>query len=373
MDTKKFNANGQGKAKAGSNNTRVTLTAAGLAAAAAAGAGAAHIFSGNGNEVEPEKPTEDVTDEKVKPTEDNKENETAQESAQENSGTTATSSSAAQDNNSQPQPTTGNGANSGTSTQSASPTQSQNPSHPQEPDHPTGGDTPQEVAEQIAHAEEIDKDDIDAPSVVEIDGFTTAYDQAGNEMQAVMAHTPDGVPLMLVDVDGDGVFEGVFDTNGNFVAQADANLTHSDMEAMMDQTGGFLALNEHDKTSATEDPTNDIIDTETGTHPEMAMNERPTEEQSPEGYTGEQPGQPDVAQQEEPSADEIDNLLAELLGPDTDGESKGVSEEVLVDEFDNSDSVDGSDDDSDDSDDVSEDDSDDDDDDDDVSDSDDDM
>ena len=373
MDTKKFNANGQGKAKAGSNNTRVTLTAAGLAAAAAAGAGAAHIFSGNGNEVEPEKPTEEVTDEKVKPTEDNKENETAQESAQENSGTTATSS-AAQDNISQPQPTTGNGANSGTSTQPGSPTQSQNPSHPQEPDHPTGGDTPQEVAEQIAHAEEIDKDDIDAPSVVEIDGFTTAYDQAGNEMQAVMAHTPDGVPLMLVDVDGDGVFEGVFDTNGNFVAQADANLTHSDMEATMDQTGGFLALNEHDKTSATEDPTNDIIDTETGTHPEMAMNERPTEEQSPEGYTGEQPGQPDVVQQEEPSADEIDNLLAELLGPDTDGESKGVSEEVLVDESDNSDSVDGSDDDSDDADDVSEDDSDDDDDDDDdVSDSDDDM
>ena len=364
MDTKKFNANGQGKAKAGSNNTRVTLTAAGLAASAAAGAGAAHIFSGNGNEVDPEKPTEEVTDEKVKPTEENKENETAQE----NSGTTATSS-AAQDDISQPQPTTGNGANSGTSTQPGSPTQSQNPSHPQEPDHPTGGDTPQEVAEQIAHAEEIDKDDIDAPSVVEIDGFTTAYDQAGNEMQAVMAHTPDGVPFMLVDVDGDGVFEGVFDTNGNFVAQADANLTHSDMEAMMDQTGGFLALNEHDKTSATEDPTNDIIDTETGTHPEMAMNERPTEEQSPEGYTGEQPGQPDVVQQEEPSADEIDNLLAELLGPDTDGESKGVSEEVLVDESDNSDSVDGSDDDADD---VSEDDSDDDDNDD-VSDSDDDM
>ena len=101
----------------------------------------------------------------------------------------------------------------------------------------------------------------------------------------------------------------------------------------------------------------------------MAMNERPTEEQSPEGYTGEQPGQPDVVQQEEPSADEIDNLLAELLGPDTDGESKGVSEEVLVDESDNSDSVDGSDDDADD---VSEDDSDDDDNDD-VSDSDDDM
>ena len=339
MDTKKFNANGQGKAKAGRNNTRVTLTAAGLAAAAAAGAGAGHIFSGNGNEVEPEKPTDEVTDDKVKTTEENKENEAAQENAQENSGTTATSS-APQDNISQPQPTTGNGTNSGTSTQPGSPTQPQNPSHPQEPTHPTGGDTPQEVAEQIAHAEEIDKDDIDAPAIVEIDGFTTAYDQAGNEFEAVMAHTPDGVPVMLVDTDGDGVYEGVFDTNGNFVAQADANLTHSDMEAMMDQTGGFLALNEHDKTNATEDPTNDIIDTETGTHPEMAMSEHPTDEPNPVGDTGVQPEQPAVAQQEEPSADEIDNLLAELLGPGTDGDSKGVSEEVLVDEYEDSDTVD---------------------------------
>lgn len=348
MDTKKFNANGQGKAKAGRNNTRVTLTAAGLAAAAAAGAGAGHIFSGNGNGAEPEKPTEEVTDDKVKPTEENKENETAQENPQENAAGSSATSSTTQDNISQPQPTTGNGSNSGTTTQPGSPAQPQNPSHPQEPTHPTGGDTPQEVAEQIAHAEEIDKNDIDAPAIVEIEGFTTAYDQAGNEMEAVMAHTPDGVPLMLVDVDGDGVFEGVFDTNGNFVAHADANLTHSDMEAMMDQTGGFLALNEHDKTNATEDPTNDIIDTETGTHPEMAMNEHPTEE---------------------PSADEIDNLLAELLGPGTDGDSKGVSEEVLVDENEDSEGVDDAED-SDDSDDESDDDSDDDDD---ASDSDDDM
>lgn len=373
MDTKKFNANGQGKAKAGRDNTRVILTAAGLAAAAAAGAGAGHIFSGKDNEVEPEKPTEEVTDDKVKPTEENKENETAQENAQENAaGSSATSSSATQDDISQPQPTTGNGTNSGASTQAGTSTQPQNPSHPQEPSHPTGGDTPQEVAEQIAHAEEIDKDDIDAPAMVEIDGFTTAYDQDGNEVAAVMTHTPDGTPLLLVDVDGDGVFEGVFDTNGNFVAQAEANLTHSDLEAMMDQTGGFLALNEHDKTTATEDPTNDIIDTETGTHTEMAMNDHPTDEPEPVGYSGEQPGmseQPAVAQQEEPSADEIDNLLAELLGPGTDGESKGVSEEVLVDEYEDSDSVDGEED-SDDADDDSDDDSDDDDD---ASDSDDDM
>lgn len=306
MDTKKFNANGQGKAKAGRDNTKMILTAAGLAASAAAGAGAAHIFSGKENE--PEKQNQGAAvDDKVKPTDENKEGETAQQTSH--------------DQEAQPQPTTGNGQ----PTSSSSSAQQPASEHPQEPSHPTGGETPQEVAEQIAQAEEIDKDDIDAPAMVEIDGFTTAFDENGNELAAVMTHTPDGTPFLLVDVDGDGTFEGVFDTNGNFVAQAEANLTHSDLEAMMDQSGGFLALNEHDVTHASEDPTNDIIDTETGTHPDMAMSE-----------------QPDVAQQEEePSADEIDNLLAELLGPDTDSDSKGLNEEVLVDEYEDTTEVSG--------------------------------
>ena len=36
---------------------------------------------------------------------------------------------------------------------------------------------------------------------------------------------------------------------------------------------------------------------------------------------------------QEPTADEIDNLLAELLGDNTDPASKDVDEEVLVDEY----------------------------------------
>lgn len=323
MDTKKFNANGQGKAKAGRDNTRVILTAAGLAASAAAGAGAAHIFSGKENEDDPEKQNQGApVDDKVKPKD--KEEEAAQQTSQQSSQETSSATSApSHDNDAQPQPTTGNGQPTTSSAQQPA------PEHQQEPSHPTGGETPQEVAEQIAQAEEIDKDDIDAPAMVEIDGFTTAYDENGNEMAAVMTHTPDGTPFLLVDVDGDGTFEGVFDTNGNFVAQAEANLTHSDLEAMMDQSGGFLALNEHDVTHASDDPTNDIIDTETGTHPDMAMNE-PAASATP---TGNQEEQPDVVQQEETSADEIDNLLAELLGSDTDSDSKGLNEEVLVDEY----------------------------------------
>lgn len=180
--------------------------------------------------------------------------------------------------------------------------------------------------------------------MVEIDKFTSAFDENGNEIAAVEVHSQDGTPFLLADMDNDGVYESMFDTDGNFVTHTEANLTHSDLEAMMDQTGGFLAINEQDHTSLSEDPTNDIIDTETGAHPDMAMNETSTSEttEATSNPTGEQ----DLAQ--EPTADEIDNLLAELLGDNTDPASKDVDEEVLVDEYPEGEEVSDDDDDADD-------------------------
>ena len=293
MATTKFNPNGHGNAKAGRDNTKVILTAAGVAAAAAGAAAAAHVFGGK-EEEEPVENPEEVTsqEESVVENEEQKQEDIAQ-----------------------PQPTTGNASQS----------------HPSPEPTPSSaeGETPQEVAEAIAHAEEIDNNDIDAPAMVEIDKFTSAFDENGNEIAAVEVHSQDGTPFLLADMDNDGVYESMFDTDGNFVTHTEANLTHSDLEAMMDQTGGFLAINEQDHTSLSEDPTNDIIDTETGAHPDMAMNETPTSEttEATSNPTGEQ----DLAQ--EPTADEIDNLLAELLGDNTDPASKDVDEEVLVDEY----------------------------------------
>ena len=88
----------------------------------------------------------------------------------------------------------------------------------------------------------------------------------------------------------------------------------------MDQSGGYLALTEMDRTNETEDPTEDILDTETGDHLEIAQNEPGTQHE-------EQTGEQQVAQ-DELSSDEFDNLLAELLG--TDSEPKEVDDEVLV-------------------------------------------
>lgn len=307
MATKKFNQNGNGTAKAGRDDTKVILTAAGVAAAAA-GAAAVHVFGGKENEEPSDNPEEVIAQEEVMAEKEEQKQEDAQQS-----DTAADIENSVGEDISQPQPTAENASQS-------NPTQQPSPS--------TDGETPQEVAEAIAHAEEIDSNDIDAPALVEIDRFTSAYDENGNEVAAVEVHSQDGTPFLLADLDNDGVYESMFDTEGNFVTHTEANLTHSDLEAMMDQTGGYLAINEQDHNSLSEDPTNDIIDTETGTHPDMAMNETPTSEQ-PEttvDYTGEQ----DLAQ--EPTTDEIDNLLAELLDDNTDSNSKGVDEEVLVDE-----------------------------------------
>lgn len=310
MATTKFNPDGHGNAKAGRDNTKVILTAAGVAAAAAGAAAAAHVFGGK-EEEEPVENPEEVTSQEESVVENEGQK---QEEAQQATAESETESTAVGEDIAQPQPTTGNASQS-------------NPSH--EPTSSTEGETPQEVAEAIAHAEEIDNNDIDAPAMVEIDKFTSAFDENGNEIAAVEVHSQDGTPFLLADMDNDGVYESMFDTDGNFVTHTEANLTHSDLEAMMDQTGGFLAINEQDHTSLSEDPTNDIIDTETGAHPDMAMNETPTSEttEATSNPTGEQ----DLAQ--EPTADEIDNLLAELLGDNTDPASKDVDEEVLVDEY----------------------------------------
>ena len=311
MATTKFNPNGHGNAKAGRDNTKVILTSAGVAAAAAGAAAAAHVFGGK-EEEEPVENPEEVTSQEESVVENE---EQKQEDAQQATSESETESTAVGEDIAQPQPTTGNASQS-------------NPS-PEPTPSSAEDETPQEVAEAIAHAEEIDNNDIDAPAMVEIDKFTSAFDENGNEIAAVEVHSQDGTPFLLADMDNDGVYESMFDTDGNFVTHTEANLTHSDLEAMMDQTGGFLAINEQDHTSLSEDPTNDIIDTETGAHPDMAMNETPTSEttEATSNPTGEQ----DLAQ--EPTADEIDNLLAELLGDNTDPASKDVDEEVLVDEY----------------------------------------
>lgn len=314
MDTKKFKTGtpdtGNATAKGGRNNTKIILTATGsVAAGMAVGAAASQIFSGTSPETNP---TSEPQKEDIAQNEEMGKEEVAEQSVNVTTQATDGKTQPTGEDISQPQPTTGNNQPTGNS-------------HPAEPfsgnTHPSSdGETPQEVAEAIAGAQEIDKNDIDAPSVLEMKEFTTVYNADGTEVQAVVGIAPDGTQYLLADADGDGVYEGVYDMVGNFVVNAEANLTHSDIEIMMDQSGGYLALTEMDRTNDTEDPTEDILDTETGDHLEIAQNEPGTQHE-------EQTGEQQVAQ-DELSSDEFDNLLAELLG--TDSEPKEVDDEVLV-------------------------------------------
>lgn len=314
MDTKKFKTGtpdtGNATAKGGRNNTKIILTATGsVAAGMAVGAAASQIFSGTSPEPNP---TSEPQKEDVAQNEEMGKEEVAEQSVNETTQATDGKTQPTGEDISQPQPTTGNNQPTGNS-------------HPTEPfsgnAHPSSdGETPQEVAEAIAGAQEIDKNDIDAPSVLEMKEFTTVYNADGTEVQAVVGIAPDGTQYLLADADGDGVYEGVYDMVGNFVVNAEANLTHSDIEIMMDQSGGYLAFTEMDHTNEIEDPTEDILDTETGDHLEIAQNEPGTQHE-------EQTGEQQVAK-DELSSDEFDNLLAELLG--TDSEPKEVDDEVLV-------------------------------------------
>lgn len=188
--------------------------------------------------------------------------------------------------------------------------------HP-EPQNPES-QTPDEIAQAIIDKDQIDENDIDAPDVVSIESFTTVFDENGNELAAANVRTPDGTQYVLADLDDDGIYEGILNTDGYLVAHAEANLTHSDLEAMINSDGGYLALNEQDKTSMIDDPTGDIIITDADQSPDMAQNDEDSSEDS-----------------------DIDNLIAQLLNDDDSDSSDG--DEVIVDD-DNTDDTDDEDD-----------------------------
>ena len=83
-------------------------------------------------------------------------------------------------------------------------------------------------------------------------------------MQVASIHTQDGGQFLMVDVDNDMTFDVITDLEGNPIVQVDSNLTFSDVEDMMDETGGELAYNaEQDEQELAYggDPEDGILDT----------------------------------------------------------------------------------------------------------------
>jgi len=126
---------------------------------------------------------------------------------------------------------------------------------------------------------------------------------------------------LLADSDGDGVFEGVYDSTGNFVTLAEGNLSQSDLETMIDQTGGYLAINGTDRTNiSSADPMGDIVDTETGQHVNaaqyMAENNQASQEENTDNNE---------------EVEDVDELLAQLLDDDNDDESYSLGADLNYD------------------------------------------
>lgn len=293
METEKFKKQ-TNKARGGKNNTQTILTAGGaMAVGGIVGAVAGNVAH-----------HEDMPDPKPQPNQP------------ENTNASETSENL--DNPSQKDTHVGFDTldTSDTPENPATPNSLNRP-QPEKPDSLT----PDEIAQAIISNNEIDINDIDVPNVIAVESFTTMFDENGNELSAAMVRTPDGTPYILADLDGDGIYEGVLNTDGYLVAQAEANLTHSDLEALINDGGGYLAINELDNTSTIDDPTGDII----------IIDDKPSS---------------NFAQSEDVNDDgtNVDDMIAQLLEGDPD--DKYEEDEVIIDDDNEEDDIEEGDDDS---------------------------
>lgn len=222
------------------------------------------------------------------------------------------------------------------------PIDSNNQAQPAEP-QPTSPSHPDQVAQQIAESTEIDASD-NVMTFMNVGDSTTLYDADGNMVNAysVQFNNPElgGQQFLLVDTDGDGIYDGLYTANGEpfnltFVNEdgsettfgsllADARYSQSDMEEMAHNDGSHLARNEHDTTDEDDNPSEDIIDTGHTTQQNLAQNDNtanPTEPDVP----GAKPIDPvidepgDISVPDEPADiedDTIGNILSQIDSED---------------------------------------------------------
>lgn len=301
MDTKKFKLGNSGAtAKGGKNNTRTTLTAAGISAigGAAAAAAAIHLDRKDDEELN--------TDETVAQNleEENAENveETAQQEQQAEDTHAETAQPQHNENITEPQPID-NGVNT-----TPEPQNPQSPSNNQANNTATeneGDVNPNDVAQAIA--QEVDGGDNDADDVLTVDDFATVYGPDGSEMMVAVVHTPDGSQFLLADTDGDGIYSDVYDTEGNYVGNAEGNLTASDLVENYDTTGGYIAMRDN---LDGDDPSQDMVNID-GSHP--------TQEDVAQNVTND----------DDELTEEEQELLNDLLGGDIDEDIDDIEDHIV--------------------------------------------
>ncbi len=232
METKKFKVSANNgvngnKPKGGKNNTQTILTAGGIMGAAAVGYASGALHNDEQQEEQQIEQIENASTQQE--TTQHTEQQTEQEQQEEGH------------QSEELQPIVDDYVDSNSSQQ------------------PVEDVNPDEIAQQIAQANEIDNNDNESADMLNVEGLTTAMGPDGQEYVVAIVHTPDGGEYMLADTDGDGVFSDVFDMEGNYVGLAEGDLTASDLEEMADPSGGYLAMADDEPMG--DDPTEDIVNT----------------------------------------------------------------------------------------------------------------
>ena len=121
-------------------------------------------------------------------------------------------------------------------------------------------ENPDDVVDEILAVEEIDPADIDGTEVFQFNELTTVYTVDGQELTAATFQMDNGFEGMIVDVDGDGVFDDMATLDGYSVGQAPL-LTVDDVEMELNPSTEYLAQNDDIDHTLTDDTyMDDMID-----------------------------------------------------------------------------------------------------------------
>lgn len=123
-------------------------------------------------------------------------------------------------------------------------------------------ENPDEIADALIAVDEVDPDDIDGAAPFTFTDVDTVYDIYGNATTQAHYYGDDGTTGVMIDLDGDGVFDHLTDdaTGTMYVVNDDNFLTVGD--AQLDADSGYIAYNEDQDTMIDDDPMDDIIDSD---------------------------------------------------------------------------------------------------------------
>lgn len=123
-------------------------------------------------------------------------------------------------------------------------------------------ENPDDIADALIAVDEVDPDDIDGAAPFTFTDVDTVYDIYGNATTQAHYYGDDGTTGVMIDLDGDGVFDHLTDdaTGTMYVVNDDNFLTVGD--AQLDADSGYIAYNEDQDTMIDDDPMDDIIDSD---------------------------------------------------------------------------------------------------------------